>query len=96
MIAENGNMLKESERFFFENKLEIADIDLDRLLYNRRILQPSRRSIISKSYRIIGFDYTSLPLADEIQRKVDKHPFVPENSGEDERCEDILSIQTLG
>lgn len=97
MIAENGNMLKESERFFFENKLEIADIDLDRLIYNRRILQPSRRSVISKSYRIISFDYTSLPLADEIQRRVDKNPFVPENSGErDERCEDILSIQTHG
>jgi len=97
MIAENGNILKESERFFFENKLEIADIDLDRLLYNRRILQPSRRSIISKSFRIINFDYDSLPLDGEIQRKIDKHPFVPENTGErDERCEEILSIQTLG
>ncbi len=97
MIAENGNMLKESERFFFENKLEIADIDLDRLTYNRRILQPSRMSRISKSYRIISFDYNSLPLKDELQRRVDKHPFVPENSGErDERCVDILSIQTLG
>jgi len=97
MIAENGNILKESERFFFENKLEIADIDLDRLLYNRRILQPSRRSIISKSFRIISFDYTSLNLENDIHRKIDKHPFVPENTGErDERCEEILSIQTLG
>ncbi|NLO99157.1 MAG: NAD(+) synthase [Clostridiaceae bacterium] len=97
MIAENGNMLKESERFFFENKLEIADVDLDRLIYNRRILQPSRRSVISRSYRIISFDYVSLPLADEIQRRIDKNPFVPENRRErDERCEEILSIQTLG
>jgi len=97
MIAENGNMLKESERFFFDSKLEIADIDLDRLLYNRRILQPSRRSSVGRSYRIITFDYVSLPLDDEIQRKIEKHPFVPENTGErDERCEDILSIQTLG
>lgn len=97
MIAENGNMLKESERFFFDNKLEIADIDLDRLLYNRRIIQPSRRSSVGKSFRIISFDYASLPLDDEIERKIEKHPFVPENTGErDERCEDILSIQTLG
>lgn len=97
MIAENGNMLKETERFFFENKLEIADIDLDRLTYNRRILQPSRRSKIGKDYRIVSFNYSPLSLTDEIQREINKYPFVPENSGErDERCGDILSIQTLG
>lgn len=97
MIAENGNMLKESERFFFESKLEIADIDLDRLTYNRRILQPSRRSSISKNYRIINFEYSPLAILDEIQREVNKNPFVPENSGElEERCSEILSIQTLG
>ncbi|MGI6085865.1 MAG: NAD(+) synthase, partial [Acetivibrionales bacterium] len=97
MIAENGNMLKESERFFFESKLAIADIDLDRLKYNRRILQPSRRSKIGKDYRVVSFDYSPLPLEGELHRKINKYPFVPENRGQrDERCEDILSIQTLG
>ena len=59
MIAENGNMIKESERFYFENKLEIADVDLERLNYNRRILQPSRRSRIDKDFRKVLFNYAS-------------------------------------
>ena len=36
LIAENGNMLAESERFNFESHLTLADVDLDRLNHERR------------------------------------------------------------
>lgn len=98
MIAENGNILKESERFYFENKLEIADIDLERIHYNRRILQPSRRSSIAKDFRKVFFDYVAdKAFEGEIQREIDKSPFVPSNKSElDSRCREVLSIQTSG
>ncbi len=98
MIAENGNMIKESERFYFENKLEIADVDLERLNYNRRILQPSRRSRIDKDFRKVLFNYASdKSFEGEMQREIDKSPFVPTDVLElNQRCHEILSIQTLG
>lgn len=98
IIAENGNILKESQRYYFDNKIEIADIDLDRLAYNRRVLQPSRRSSIEKDFRKVLFEFSPhKPFVDGIQREVDKAPFVPTNIEElNKRCSEIISIQTMG
>ncbi|MCX7772239.1 MAG: NAD(+) synthase, partial [Clostridia bacterium] len=38
LIAENGHILRESDRFYFENRMIIADVDLDRLMHNRLIM----------------------------------------------------------
>ena len=98
IIAENGHVLKESERFNFENKLEIADVDLERLSYNRRIMGTFRGGQGGSSYREIEFMAPMKPQFEgELLRHVDKHPFVPGNSlKRSERCHEILSIQTSG
>ena len=97
LIAENGNILKESERFYFENKLEIADIDLDRLSYNRRIIGPSRRKTGDRDYRVILFERANDICPDILQRSINKNPFIPLNDEDrDERCMEILSMQTCG
>lgn len=97
LIAENGNILKESERFYFENKLEIADIDLDRLSYNRRIIGPSRRKTGDRDYRVILFEQANDICPDILQRAINKNPFIPLNDEDrDERCMEILSMQTCG
>ncbi|MGI6622411.1 MAG: NAD(+) synthase [Acetivibrionales bacterium] len=97
LIAENGNILKESERFYFENKLEIADIDLDRLSYNRRIIGPSRRKTGDRDYRVILFEQANDICPDILQRSINKNPFIPLNDEDrDERCMEILSMQTCG
>ncbi len=97
LIAENGNVLKESERFYFDNKMEIADIDLDRLSYNRRIIGPSRRKSGAKDYRVIYFEQSNNVTPDTLIRSINKNPFIPPNSADmDARCMEILSMQTCG
>lgn len=97
LIAENGNILKESERFYFDNKMEIADIDLDRLSYNRRIMGPSRRKTCAQDYRTIFFEQSKGDFPYILQRSINKNPFIPMNNIErDGRCMEILSMQTCG
>ncbi len=98
MIAENGYMLKESDRFYFDNQWICADVDLDRLNYNRLIMGTFRGGFGAMNYRAIPF---TAPKNDtfegELMRYIDKHPFVPGNNlVRDERCHEILSIQTSG
>ena len=98
IIAENGQVLKESDRFYFDNKMIVADVDLDRLSFNRLIMGTFRGGKGGRSYRRVNFDepqkteFLEAPL-----RHIDKHPFVPgKNLMRDERCYEILSIQTSG
>jgi len=98
IIAENGLVLSESERFYFENKMIMADIDLDRLSFNRVSMGTFRGGKGGRSYRNISFSYeTKDNISEELLRPIPKHPFVPNDiSRRDERCREILSIQTSG
>lgn len=98
MIAENGLMLKESDRFYFDSHWICADVDLDRLNYNRLIMGTFRGGTGALSYRAISFkSHKADEFEGELRRYVDKHPFVPgNNQARNERCYEILSIQTSG
>lgn len=97
LIAENGNVLKESERFYFDNKLEIADVDLDRLSYNRRITGPSRRKSGIREFRVVYFEQPDDTLPEPIHRYINRNPFIPAVKADmDIRCMEILSMQTCG
>lgn len=98
IIAENGQLLHESERFYFDNKLAAADVDLGRLSFNRLIMGTFRDGKGALNYRNIYFDtpqkteFYGKPL-----RHTDRHPFVPANDDtRNDRCREILSIQTSG
>ena len=98
IIAENGHVLKESDRFYFDNQMVVADVDLDRLSFNRLIMGTFRGGKGGNTYRGVHFEkprnteFEGLPL-----RHIDKHPFVPGNDVmRSERCHEILSIQTSG
>ncbi len=92
IIAENGNILSQAERF--QNQTIYADIDLDRLAAERQRMstfQPVR----GMEYREIDIELE--PISLEFTRKIDKAPFVPKDIAErDKRCEEILAIQTMG
>ena len=92
MIAENGKMLAEAERF--KNETVYSDIDVERLTAERRrntTFPPVENSL----YRSIPFE---LKLEEtKLDRPVDPHPFVPAGQGDrDLRCDEILKIQALG
>lgn len=101
VIAENGHILSEANRFSFRQELVTADIDIDRLRAERR-----RNTSFAKSNEIQAAEApyvlveieTAASFADEISltRDFDPLPFVPRGEELDLRCQEILCIQSQG
>jgi len=92
LIAENGLLLAESKRF--GNETIYADMDLERLIHERRRMTtfpaPDR-----ENYLVIPFNMEQVEL--DLKRRIDPRPFVPDGEAErNRRCEEILSIQAMG
>jgi NAD+ synthase (glutamine-hydrolysing) len=101
LIAENGNLLAEAERFRRDEVLTIADVDLDRLLIERQrtnSFQENRRAFAPEhtTFAIIDWSSHSAEPAD-LRRAIDPHPFVPAVQEHlRERCDEIFHIQVSG
>ena len=92
LICENGEILAECAPF--EQKMILADLDIARLINDRRRLTTFTGNGLSE-YRVIEFETARTQL--EIMRRVNPHPFVPNNQEErDRRCDKILKIQAAG
>lgn len=94
LIAENGAILAEGERFARAAVLTIADIDIEKLISQRQ----GNMSFENLSSEI-GFSKikTDNDTNDLKYRFVDPHPFVPANDEKRrERCREIFSIQASG
>lgn len=108
LIAENGQLLEESERFTHETRMIVADIDVPRLQYSRMVMGTFRAGRGGGRFREVRYADPALsglvpaddrpePAARELMRRVDPMPFVPGNPlRRDERCREILDIQTSG
>lgn len=92
IIAENGQSLSIASRF--ENQVIFGDIDVDKLVAERRRMttfQPDD----SGSYVVVDFEVE--PEHIKLMRWIDPAPFVPGDVFErGKRCEEILNIQALG
>jgi NAD+ synthase (glutamine-hydrolysing) len=102
LIAENGTILRETERFQHESHLNLADLDLHRLTRDRALTNSFNDSRhnggMLREYRRVAFELPAqVPgpeLEADLMRTVDAHPFVPSDpSTLNERCQEILSIQ---
>ena len=97
MIAENGALLAEKR---FATGLTISEIDVQRLVYERRRLttfppEPSFRDASLGAFACAWAEFT--PCQTPITRYVSPTPFVPENAADRaDRCEEILTIAALG
>lgn len=94
LIAENGSVFAEGERFCRDNVITIADIDIEKL--NSLRLNNMSFENISET---IGFSKYSIDnnKNDLKYRFVDPHPFVPaDDEKRKERCREIFSIQAAG
>lgn len=99
LVAENGLLLAEGERFKREGNLILTDVDTERLLVERA-RQTSFGDAIhprATAYRRIPIEPIPAPERGPLLRTVDPHPFVPQDPRTlDARCEEIFSIQTAG
>ncbi|MBK5719251.1 NAD(+) synthase [Dysgonomonas sp. Marseille-P4677] len=103
MIAENGSILAEAERFSFDSQLIFADIDIERLRNDRL----KNKSFSLSEYKLLnGLDFKAIDIRGknrqaervlELNRYISPTPFVPaQDSTLDERCNEIFSIQVGG
>ncbi|MBY4945822.1 NAD(+) synthase [Cupriavidus respiraculi] len=100
LIYENGELLRESERFADDSHLIYADVDLERLSRERMHSTTFGHSVRRHSeevakFRVVRFDIDApttraLPL----ERTVERFPYVPANARRrDERCMEVYNIQ---
>ncbi|OAV67619.1 Glutamine-dependent NAD(+) synthetase [Bacteroidales bacterium Barb6XT] len=98
LIAENGVILKESERFATEEQLILCQLDVEHLRHDRRV-----NTNFTKGLRLFPEEAVHIPFAlrtvlDEafrLYRPINPAPFIPCNRAE-ERWEDIFRMQTAG
>ena len=96
LAAENGALLTESERFASGGAELLVEFDLDRLRHDRL-----RNQAFGTSPRLGGHHLRRLaavpPRLDELRRRLDPHPFVPDDAAVcDARAQEILAIQSVG
>lgn len=94
LIAENGVILKESERFAVNPQLIVSDIDLERLAHDRLTMTTFRSGEQpARAYRLVEADVSD-GQPGTLERTLEAHPFVPKDlSRRAERCRDIFSMQ---
>ena len=101
MIAENGTLLAESERFSLEEQLVVSEIDVEYLRHDRMVSNnfPSGMDQVNTE-RGFQLEY-ELPQytrkeVNALMRPVNPYPFTPEGKALDDRCEEIFQIQMGG
>jgi len=94
IIAENGTILRESARLAPEPQLIVADIDLERLAHDRSVMTSFREMAAEvKAHRVVETEVTDFH-PDRLERKLEPHPFVPEEPAKRaDRCREIFSMQ---
>ena len=90
IIAENGDIIAEGERFSKTDSLVISEIDTDIIKYERG-KYPSNYSCEEKTFEF----YISGDKEFALSRKINPTPFIPSDKDAlAERCEEIFNIQT--
>jgi NAD+ synthase (glutamine-hydrolysing) len=101
MIAENGAILAETERFKFETQMAIADVDVQRLQGERLRSNTYSAAEPVRQHRKIPFVLPGADRADAIARLIrpllSRMPFVPADpERRAEHCREIFNIQSVG
>jgi len=93
LIAENGQVLAESERFSFSSGWALTDVDIARLVSERQ-RNNSFADGTTDCGRVIDFGIAGAS-SRTLLRPVSDRPFVPADPAErDRRCHEIFSLQT--
>lgn len=97
IIAENGTILREAERFSLGEQLVVADVDIERLEFERRRNTSFRINECATENTVIEMEVPEGLRAAALDRDIDPLPFVPrDESTRSERCEELFRIQAHG
>ena len=101
LIADNGSLITETERFRFDTQIALADLDMQRLTVERRKNTTFSAGGEPSRFRLIDFDMPSiaaaLPGADRLLASLSPTPFIPADVRQQARnCEEVFNIQATG
>ena len=99
LVAENGNLLAEGERFKRAGDLVVTEIDTERLAVERARQTSFADGVhaLPGPYRVAALSAIPAEKGRRLVRAVEANPFVPQDEATlDQRCEDIFAIQTAG
>ena len=92
LIAENGTILKQSQRF--QNEIIYSELDIHKLRSERRRMTTYQ---VEDAGDYCDIEFHLKKSDTNLTRYVDPNPFVPsDKSDRERRCEEILTIQALG
>ncbi len=98
LIAENGKILKESERLILDDSILISDIDVD-LIKNQRLKNSTFGNIYNEGLHNYEIRTTEILKSDakDLNRKINKYAFVSSNKLHlEEDCSEVFAIQSMG
>ena len=98
LIYENGYLLARSERFCLEEQLIINEIDMECIRAERRVnttFAANKANCPGKEAIRISTEFVNSKDLN-LTRTFNPHPFVPQGSELNSRCEEIFSIQIAG
>lgn len=98
LIYENGYLLARSERFCMEEQLIINEIDVECIRAERRVnttFAANKANCPGKEAVRISTEFVNNKDLN-LTRTFNPHPFVPQGSELNSRCEEIFSIQIAG
>ena len=82
LIAENGTILREAERFSTDEQIVVADVDIQRLEFERRRNTSFRQRESSSENTVIEMEIPEGLRAAVPERDIDPMPFVPKEEGD--------------
>lgn len=95
LIAENGTLLRQAERFSMDEQLIVADVDIERIEFERRRNTSFRLTEDAGENTVIEMEVPEGLRAAALDRDIDPLPFVPQDEAHrNERCEEIFQIQS--
>ncbi len=98
LIFENGTMVARSNRFSFEGQVVISEIDVEHIRTERRVnttFAACRAHCAPGEAVRVSTEYVNSKDLN-LTRTFEPHPFVPQGTALNERCEEIFSIQVSG
>jgi NAD+ synthase (glutamine-hydrolysing) len=102
LIAENGTLIAEGERFARGPSLLAGDLCLERLVQDRLRQTSFAQAVERHRHDLAGFRTIPVPLELPrgrllLERVYERFPYVPANpAGRDERCREVYCIQAQG
>lgn len=99
-IAEAGEIVEEMERFRYEERMIISDIDVSRI-QTERLINSSFKAAVTfhthdEKFNQLPFKLRSRQESLPMTRRVDRNPFMPEDKDRKERSREMINIQVCG